>query len=213
MRGLNTLYTQEHVTKALHTLLGGNNISTIHYNRAQADELGRHDGIATVCCTNTGAYTTWCSRRAIPLLGKLVDFTPHHRSINGDAPLEHTRAYDNRPTREILNDAIVALKNETPKGPSLQQIQKSMQDGVDSLQLRLHSLSTEVNIHTSLTIDAAASAQQQQHQHLLEQLRLLTTASSDYSRHMSGISHALLSDPMQQAPPRPPGFNSHNTHD
>ena len=86
VRGLNIQYSQVQVCAALHQLLGARNIISISFNRAQDDPLGRHDGAATVRCLNSAVYTAWCSRRAIPLLGKLVDFTPHHRSIAGTAP-------------------------------------------------------------------------------------------------------------------------------
>ena len=151
-------------------------------------------------------YTTWCSRRTIPLLGKLVDFTLHHRSIAGASPPDSTRAQDSRPTREFIQEAITALKNETPQGPSLTQIRDSIQAGVDSLQIRLTTLSSEVNQHTSLAVDSAAALQQRQHNHLLEQLQLLTTVSGDYSKHMGAISTALLTGPINQPLPRPPGF-------
>ena len=206
VRGLNIQYSQLQVSVALHKLFGAANIVNISYNRAQEDALGRHDGVATIRCLNSAVYTTWCSRRTIPLLGKLVDFTPHHRSIAGTAPPDSTRAHDNRPTREFIQEAITALKNETPQGPSLTQIRDSIQAGVDSLQLRLTTLSAEVNQHTSLAVDSAAAVQQRQHNHLLEQLQLLTTVSGDYSKHMGAISTALLTGPLQPPALRPPGF-------
>lgn len=206
VRGLNIQYSQIQISAALHQLLGARNITNISYNRAQDDALGRHDGDATLKCLNSAVYTTWCSRRAIPLLGKLVDFTPHHRSIAGSSPPDSTRAHDLRPTREYINDAITALKNETPQGPSLAQLQDTIQTGVDNLQRRLSTLSSEVNRHTTTTVETAATLQQAQHAHLLEQLQLLTTASSNYSNHVSGISNALLAGPMHQPASRPPGF-------
>lgn len=201
VRDLNIQYSQIQVSAALHKLLGAPNIVAISYNRAQDDSLGRHDGAATIHCLNSAVYTTWCSRRAIPLLGKLVDFTLHQRSLAGSAPPANVRAHDNRPTREFINDAITALKNETPQGPTLSQVRDSLQAGVDNLQQRLTTLQSEVNDHTSRTMTAAATTQASQHAHLLQQLQLLSTASSNYSRHMSGISDALLAGPIQQHSP------------
>lgn len=211
VRGLNIQYSQVQASAALHQLFGARNITNISYNRAQEDALGRHDGDATIRCLNSAVYTTWCSRRTIPLLGKLVDFTPHHRSIAGSSPQESARAQDHRPTQEYIQEAITALKNETPQGPSLAQIQDSITTGVDNLQRRLSTLSAEVNQHTSTTIETAATIQQAQHAHLLEQLQLLSTTSRTYSNTMSGISTALLAGPLQQPAPRPPGFPPLNT--
>lgn len=176
------------------------------YNKAQDDALGRHDGAATIRCLNSAVYTNWCSRRTVPLLGKLVDFTPHYPSIAGTSPPESTRAQDHRSTREFIQEALTAFKNETPQGPSLSQLRNSIQAGVDSLQHRLSSFSSEVNQHTTHTVEVAAAAQHAQHAHLLQQLQLLTTASSNYSQQMSGISTALFTGPLQQTLTRPSGF-------
>lgn len=57
VRGLNIQYSQLQVSAALHKLLGAKNIVSISFNRAQEDELGRHDGIATIRCLNSAVYT------------------------------------------------------------------------------------------------------------------------------------------------------------
>lgn len=213
VRGLNIINTQLQVSIELHRMLGASNIASISFNRAKDDEHGRHDGIATIRCSNAATYTRWCNKRMVPMLGKLVDFFPHRRSISGSNPTESSKQHDRRPTREILHDAITAMQNETPSGPSLKQIRDSIRDGVESLHNRMQTLGSEVNLQTTTTIEAATTAQQRQHQHLLQQFTLLTTASSDYSKHMSGISTALLAGPLQQAPTRPPGFSRPTQND
>lgn len=186
------MISQTEVTIAIHKLLGPNNVKTVTFNRAQNDEHDRHDGIATIRCLNDVVYTKWNSRRAVPLLGKLVDFAPHHKSISGAAPLDQSRAHDKRPTREVVQDALTALHNEEPAGPTLSIIQETLQAGVDSIQERLLNIRSEINQHTTLSIDVVVAAQKTQHNLLLRQLQLLTTASTEYSKHMSGISSALL---------------------
>lgn len=135
---------------------------TISYNQGQDDSLGRHDGAATIRCLNSAAFTAWCTRRAIPLLGKLVDFSPHYRSIAGSSPPDSTKAHDSRPTREFLQEAITALKIKTPQGPSLTQLRDSIQAGVDSLQTRITALSSDINTHTTSIVAATSLAQQAQ---------------------------------------------------
>ena len=76
-------YSQNQVTTALHKLLRPQNIITVTYNRAHDDSLGCHDGVATIRCLNSTAYTHWCNRKAVPLHGKLVDFFPHVKSLAG----------------------------------------------------------------------------------------------------------------------------------
>jgi hypothetical protein len=86
VKGLPMQHSQLQIIATVHRLLGARNVITITYNRAQSDEFGRHDGIATVRCLNSVVYTHWANRRSVPLLGKNVDFYPHHRSLAGASP-------------------------------------------------------------------------------------------------------------------------------
>jgi hypothetical protein len=111
IKGLPILHSQIQITAAVHRLLGAKNVVTVTYNRAQSDEFGRHDGIATVCCLNAVVYTHWANRRGVPLLGKNVDFFLHHHNLAGASPSTAARQQDFRPTRETLVDAITAIQN------------------------------------------------------------------------------------------------------
>ena len=94
VKGVLVAYSQNQVTAALHKLFRPQNILTITYNRAQDDSLGRHDGVATIRCLNSVVYTHWCNRRTVPLLGKLVDFFLHVKSLAGTHPTAAARAQD-----------------------------------------------------------------------------------------------------------------------
>jgi hypothetical protein len=87
VRGLSIEFSQTQVTVALHRLLGAKNVLTVTYNRAQDDPLGRHDGMASIRCLNAAVYTHWCDRRAVPLLGKHVDFPCTLRALQALPPL------------------------------------------------------------------------------------------------------------------------------
>jgi hypothetical protein len=84
--GLPIEFSQTKVTVALHRLLGAKNVLTVTYNRAQDDPLGRHDGMASIRCLNAAVYTHWCERRAVPLMGKHVDFALYAKSLTGSSP-------------------------------------------------------------------------------------------------------------------------------
>ena len=92
VKGLPMDYSQNQVTAALHKLLRPQNILIVTYNRAHDDTLGCHDRIATIHCLNSAVYTHWCNRKAVPLLGKLVDFVPHIKSLAGTHPTATARA-------------------------------------------------------------------------------------------------------------------------
>jgi hypothetical protein len=57
VKGLPMQHSQLQITAAVHRLLGARNVITVTYNRAQSEEFGRHDGIATVRCLNSAVYT------------------------------------------------------------------------------------------------------------------------------------------------------------
>lgn len=120
VKGVPVDYSQNQVTAALHKLLRPQNILTVSYNRAQDDSLGRHDGVATIRCLNSAVYTHWCNRCAVPLLGKLVDFFPHVKSLAGAHPTAAALAQDQRPTREVIAEALTAFKNDATPDPTLQ---------------------------------------------------------------------------------------------
>jgi hypothetical protein len=57
IKGLLMQHSQLQITATVHKLLGAKNVVTVTYNRAQSNEFGRHDGIATIRCLNSAVYT------------------------------------------------------------------------------------------------------------------------------------------------------------
>ena len=200
VKGLSIDYSQNQVTATLHKLLRPQNILTVTYNRAHDDALGRHDGVATIRCLNSAVYTHWCNRKAIPLLGKLVDFSPHVKSLAGTHPTATAKAQDLRPTREVIAEAITALKNDTATDSTLHQLTNTLQQVEHRLTSHISSTSDGINTHTTTQIDAATAHQLQQHAAIRKQLQLLTSASKEYSLNMTNIFSALHSDPAKGLP-------------
>lgn len=138
---------------------------------------------------------------AVPLLGKMVDFIPHRRSLAGSNPSAAARAHDARPTREIIADEVAALQNQAAPAPTLHQLESSLREVEERIEARLHRLRDNINQHTSATTEAASTASMTRQEHLLRQLQHLTTASQQYNRQMLGISSAIIQgqDPHPQA--------------
>lgn len=195
VRGLPMYHSQTEITAVLLKLLGPKNVLNISYNQAEGDVFNRHDGVATIRCLNAAVYTHWCTKKSIPCLGKLIDFSPHARSLDGPHPISSAKSHDQRPTREVLAEALTAFKNEAPTPPSLSQIENTMQAVETRITSHLHSLGSAINTHTTEKIDYVVNQQQLQHNHLAQQLQLLTSASRDYSLQMSGIFSALTTGP------------------
>jgi hypothetical protein len=126
IKGLPMQHSQLQITAAVHKLLGTKNVVTVTYNRAQSDEFGCHDGIATIRCLNSAVYTHWANRCSVPFLGKNIDFSPHCRSLAGASPSATARQHDACPTRETLADAITAMQNSSRPAPSLEELEVTM---------------------------------------------------------------------------------------
>ena len=92
VKGLPLNVMQIQVTTAIHHLLGPKNVIAVSFDQAQEDILGRHDDTAIIRCLNAIVYTHCCNRRAMPLLGQYVDFSPHTKSILGLAPYAASKA-------------------------------------------------------------------------------------------------------------------------
>ena len=191
VKGLPMDYSQNQVTAALHKLLRPQNIITVTYNRAQADTLGRHDGVATIRCLNAAIYTHWCNKKAVPLLGKLVDFIPHIKSLAGTHPTATARAQDQRPSKEVIAETIMAFKNDVAPDPTLYQLTTTLHQVESRLKSHITSTSEGINTHTAIQVDAATAKQLHQQASIRKQLQLLTSASNEYNKYMTSIILAL----------------------
>ena len=201
-------------------LIGPKNVLAVTYDNAQDDELGRHDGTATIRCLNAAVYTHWTVEPYH--LGKIA---PHTRSISGAAPVATAQAQDLKPTREIIAGAITALKNESTAGPSFQQLETSFQQvelkleshietsllqAESRLKDHLDRMGNTVNKHTTTTMDTVNEQNKTNHAFLLHHVQLLTAASQEYTKHMSGISTALLNAQSSSPQPRELARNAEN---
>ena len=181
----------------MHKLLSPQNILTVTYNHASDDSLGRHDSVATIHCLNSAVYTHWYNRKAVPLLGKLVDFYPHVKSLVGSNPTAIAQAQDLRPAREVIAEAITAFKNDTATDSTLHQITTTLHRVENRLKTHITSTSDGTNTYTTTQVAAAIAQQMHQHASIRKQLQLLTSASKEYSQHMTSIFSALHSEPAE----------------
>jgi hypothetical protein len=193
-------FSQTQITAALHKLLRPQNVITVTYNRAHDDSLGRHDGMATVRCLNSAVYTHWCNRKAVLLLGKLIDFSLHIKSLAGTHPTATARAQDRRPTREVIVEAITAFKNDSVPSPTLDQFTATLHQVETRLKSHMSSVRNDITIHTAAKVDAASTQQMNQQAVIRRQLQLLTSASREYNTHTTSIFSVLNHEPAEGSP-------------
>lgn len=170
VKGLPLLYAQNQVSLAIHRLLGAQNVIAIYFANALDDNLGRHEGSATIRCLNASVYSRWCNKLAVPLLGKMVDFTPHKFSLSGAKPNAAARAHDTRPTREVIADEISAFQNQLAPALSLPQLEAMFQKVETQIEARLEGLQGNINAHTTHTVEASTTATATRQDLLLRQL-------------------------------------------
>lgn len=201
---LSLQYSQVQVTLALQRLLNPRNMVSISYSDADNDSIGRHEGSALIRCLNAAVYTYWSNKRAVPFLGKFIDFIPHRRSISSANPNDESRAQDARPTREIIADEVTALKNQFTPGPSISQMENSLKEVEARIEAKLEGLRDNINTHTTHKIAESTTSNSSHQDLLLQQLQLLTNASAEYNRKMVGISSAIARGQDELPPARLP---------
>jgi hypothetical protein len=139
-----------------------------------------------------------------------VDFTPHAKSFFGSSlpALVARNQLDSRPTWQIIEEAIMALKNENPTTPNMLDMEKTIRNAKGRIKDHIDAISSTINSHTMKKATEVQAVQQDQHTYLLQQLQVLSTISKEYSNHMSGISTALLQGPFRSPTTRPPGLQN-----
>jgi hypothetical protein len=127
-----------------------------------------------------------------------VDFAPHAKSLSGSPPpaLAARNQLDSRPTRQIIEEAITALKNENLTTPNMLDMEKTTRNAERRIKDYIDAIGSTINSHTTTKATKVQAVQEHQHSYLLQQLQLLSTVSKEYSNHMSGISTPLLQGPL-----------------
>jgi hypothetical protein len=164
--------------------------------------------MASIRCLNAAIYTYWCDRRIVPLLGKQIDFASYAKSMSRSSlpTIAARNQLDNRPTRQIIEEAITSLTNENPTSSNIQDLASTIYSAKGCIKEHIDAIGSNINTHTLAKVEAVQAVQQNQHLHMLQQLQLLSTISKEYSNHMSGISTALLQGPLGLPNFQPPGL-------
>jgi hypothetical protein len=117
--------------------------------------------MASVKCLNVAVYKHWCDQRAMPLLGKQVDFAPHAKSLSGSSlpAIATHNQLDNKPTRPIIEEAITTLKNESPRSSNFPDLAQIIRTAKGRIKEYIDALGSTINNHTSTKVDEAQEAQ------------------------------------------------------
>ena len=147
---------QSAITKAIKRLFGEDNITGITFGYKSNHEDDRHAEWCHIQCLNAAVYTEW-ARKSTYILGRIVDFFPHKRNIDGTAPNPMAIRLAHAPDREVLAPKAQAMHNTAVASPVVSDkfFTKVMKKLAKSMDIKLNTLSSNINNTTYMQIEAS----------------------------------------------------------
>ena len=139
--------SQASITKAIKLAFGADNIVGVSFgNNPHADKQA---GWCHIQCLNAAVYTEWLHKSTF-ILGRRIDFIPHHGSIDGSDPNNTAIRLAQAPAREAIAEKIQAMSNVTNSNPILTEryLTKTMKEFEDKLDEKFGTLTTTINTNT-----------------------------------------------------------------
>ena len=165
-------------------------------------------------CLNAAVYTEWLHKSTF-ILGRRIDFIPHHGSIDGTDPNKTAIRIAQAPVREAIAEKIQAMGNATNDHPLVTEhhLTKTIRELEDKLDEKFSTLSTTITTHTERSLEATTTTLTHHTSHLQV---LLGTIAHDFQQsnlRMQGIVNGLSAaapELLQRAapPPIPQSFHA-----
>jgi hypothetical protein len=86
---------------------------------------------------------------------------------------------DNQPTWQIIEEAIIALKNENPTTLNMLDMEKTIRNAKGIIKDHIDAIGFTINNRTTTKATKVQTAQQHQHSYLLQQFQLLSTVQKN----------------------------------
>jgi hypothetical protein len=222
--------SQSTISKSLKKILGEDNVTdiTFGYQHNQADD--RQAGWCHIQCLNAAVYTDWLNK-SVYIFGRRVDFVPHKGSIDGSAPNSTAIRLAQAPVRETIAQKALAMTNHAAATPLVSEkfFNKTMQNLVETMDVKLNTLSTHINHNTDARVEASteilkthaanihnimsamASEFQQSNHRIHNIMQTITTTLPDppTPARLPHVPHNPTDD-TNTAHLAPPGFNNHH---
>ena len=211
---------QASITKAIKQAFGADNIVGISFgNNAHAD---KHAGWCHIQCLNAAVYTEWIHRSTF-ILGRRIDFIPHHGSIDGSDPNNTAIRLAQAPAREAIAEKMQAMGNVTNNNPLLTEkhLTKSMKELEDKLDEKFGTLTTTINTHTDRRHEGTTATITHHTNNLQALFSTIAHELQQSNLRMQGLVNGLSTaapEMLHRAtlpplPQTPPGFhNNSSTH-
>ena len=132
------------IIKAIKQAFGEDNVVDISFDNTSQGTT-KQARWCHIHCLYAAVYTVWI-HESIHILGRHIDFIPHHGSVDGAAPNKTAIRLAQAPIREVLADKIQTMDNATILNPLITE--KHLTKTMKELDEKFGSLITNINNHT-----------------------------------------------------------------
>jgi hypothetical protein len=204
--------SQASITKAIKQAFGTDNIVGVSFgNNPHTD---KQSGWCHIQCLNAAVYTEWLHRSTF-ILGRRIDFIPHHGSIDGVDPNNTAIRLAQASAREAIAEKIQAMSNVTNSNPTLtdKSLTKSMKELEDKLDKKFGTLTTTINNHTDRRHESTTATITHHTNNLQALFGTIAHELQQSNLRMQGLVNGLSAaapEILQRAPlpPLPQGYNA-----
>ena len=148
--------SQSTITKSLKKFIGEDNVTGVTFGYQHKLEDERRAGWCHIQCLNAAVYTEWI-HKSVYIFGRRVDFVPHKGSIDGSAPNPTAIRLAHAPVREVIAQKAQAMTNHAAATPLVSEklFNKAMQDLVETMDVKLNTITNHINHNTDTRIEAS----------------------------------------------------------
>ena len=204
--------SQASITKAIKQAFGADNIVGVSFGHNPHSD--KQSGWCHVQCLNAAVYTEWLHRSTF-ILGRRIDFIPHHGSIDGADPNNTAIRLAQAPAREAIAEKIQAMSNAAHSNPTLTEkhLAKTMRDFEDKLDEKFGTLTTNINTHTDRRHEGTTATITHHTNNLQALFGTIAHELQQSNLRMQGLVNGLSTaapEILQRAtlPPLPHGYNT-----
>ena len=204
--------SQSTITNSLKKLMGEDNITDITFGFQQKQGDDRQAGWCHIQCLNAAVYTDWL-HKSVYIFGRRVDFVPHKGSIDGSAPNSTAIRLAHAPMREVIAQKALAMSNYAAAVPLVSEkyFNKAMKNLVETMDVKLTTISNHINHHTDVKIEASTETLKSHAANIHNIMSAMATEFQQSNHHIHNIMQtiaATLPEPppparLQHMPPNP----------
>jgi hypothetical protein len=197
--------SQSTIVKSLQRLIGVENITGVTFGHKTKHVDDRQAGWCHIQCLNAAVYTEWLNKSTY-ILGRRVDFIPHKGSIDGSAPNPTAIRLAHAPVREVIAQKAQAMSNTAASTPLLSEklFTKTMKDLTDNMDVKLTTLTHNINQNTDKRIDASTDTLKLHAANIHNIMSAMAMEFQQSNQRMHNIMHTIAATLPDPPPPQAP---------